>query len=335
MSMGIPPNDPQSSIPYTGLARYRVSVVEPVGMAFEWMKRVLFPFNFMRWLTFSVPLFLLQCGEGGGGTNFNLPGGGGGGPGGGGMKDFAQQALDQIGSNTGLIIGFAVGAYVVILLITAIIQFIASRGQFIFLENMLTGEPGVSESWGRLAKPANSHFFFVFLLNALFTLIVIATLAVGAMTVLNILAGNLEFSSALPGMFLLGAPLILIGLATGIVMLLVNDLAVPLMYRRGYTIWYALGLIRSLVFNNIGTFTIYVLFRILISIVIGLIQGLIGLALCCTGVGLCILVIPVVNVMPFLPLFAFRRLYTVMFLEQFGPDWEIFDRRGLGTPNYR
>ena len=75
--------------------------------------------------------------------------------------------------------------------------------------------------------------------------------------------------------------------------------------------------------SNPAIFAGYIAIRLIATLVVWFLIALISVLLCC----FCFLpFIPVIGQVPTLPLRAWLRMYPVFFLEQFGPDWEVFDR---------
>ena len=71
-------------------------------------------------------------------------------------------------------------------------------------------------------------------------------------------------------------------------------------------------------------FTLYLLFQIVIKIVIGAIVGIgfcIGICLCCAS---CLLMIPYIGTVILLPVLVFARAYSLYYLQQYGPDFDVF-----------
>jgi len=338
MSYSPPNSDSANWQPHTGKAQYDISVVRPINPAIEWVKGVLFPFDFTRWLTLTVPVFLLFCAEGGGGTGGNFrtggPPGPAGGPGGTGLDDFPAQVHDYLSNNMGTVILVGVVVLALITLVAALVQFLASRAEFIHLENMITGIPAFSEPWSRLGSLANSLFLFRMAVFAVSLLVYIPLTIMVFFQFVSFLEGNdsQEMFSLLMGFFIkvIGLLLILspIFLAFLLVGLFTQDFVIPIMYRRNVGVMRAWGVFWSLLMSNKSTFAIYVLFRAVIGVVVGIIMGFLG---CLLTLACCIAWIPVVGQMAYLPLYGFRRIYTVLYLEQFGPDWEIF-RRDYALP---
>jgi hypothetical protein len=83
----------------------------------------------------------------------------------------------------------------------------------------------------------------------------------------------------------------------------------------------------SLLGANKARMTLYILFQIVIWLVIGFISFficVIGCCCCCIGV---VLFIPYVGTVILLPLIAFKRAYSLFYLRQFGPQFDVFSPR--------
>jgi len=116
---------------------------------------------------------------------------------------------------------------------------------------------------------------------------------------------------------------IAVAIVSGVVNLFLNDFVVPIMYRRRIGVLAAWRSFRDeLLAGHIGSFVLYVLFKILLGIAIALVTLLL---ICFT---LCIAAIPYLGShVLLLPLHVFERSYSLYFLEQFGPEWQFFPRR--------
>ncbi|HMZ52400.1 MAG TPA: hypothetical protein PK988_09045, partial [Candidatus Sumerlaeota bacterium] len=204
----------------------------------EWTKRVLFPFDFSRWITFAVSAWLMSFGQGGG-TNFNFSGGGNSGGGGGNNLPGGhelQEAAQWFDNHFGTIL--LVGAAVVLLIIgiSALLTWLTSRAEFMFLDGVVTGEPKIAESWSSTKELGNSLFqfrFCLFLANFFASLLAIAILAVPAFLVFKQpdLGTSLVFGAMFLGMtFWAGASFgDLLVLASPIITLILNAVDKPLL----------------------------------------------------------------------------------------------------------
>jgi len=77
--------------------------------------------------------------------------------------------------------------------------------------------------------------------------------------------------------------------------------------------------------NNFWRFVLYLLFKIVIGMAIGMIVMAIicfGCCLCC--IPLILISLPYIGTVSLLPLISFLRLYPVCYLRQFGDEFDVF-----------
>ncbi|HMX62369.1 MAG TPA: hypothetical protein PKD58_04825 [Candidatus Sumerlaeota bacterium] len=296
----------------------------------EWTKRVLFPFDFSRWITFAVSAWLMSFGQGGG-TNFNFSGGGNSGGGGGNNLPGGhelQEAAQWFDNHFGTIL--LVGAAVVLLIIgiSALLTWLTSRAEFMFLDGVVTGEPKIAESWSSTKELGNSLFqfrFCLFLANFFASLLAIAILAV------PVLAGmrNSESIEAIFGRSLVTGIIIAvifvpIMMVVAVANMFIEDFVIAIMYRRKVRFISAVRMFWPLFHSNLMTFAFYWLVRLLIAV--GLALGILAIstAACCLTCG--ILALPVLSAIPILPFLFFKRAFPLFYIEQFSEEWEMFNR---------
>ena len=111
----------------------------------------------------------------------------------------------------------------------------------------------------------------------------------------------------------------------GMIFLLIRkftmDFVVPIMYLRGNRCLEAWREFRPLLSANVGNFALYILFQIAISIVLGM-MVLAILIVCC--ILCCFLMIPYVGAVVLLPITMFKRAYSLYYLAQYGPSYNVF-----------
>ncbi len=82
----------------------------------------------------------------------------------------------------------------------------------------------------------------------------------------------------------------------------------------------------SLLSPNLGAFVLYVLLKFLIGLAILVISCI------ATCVTCCIAALPYIGTVLLLPLFVFRRSYSMYFLSQLDPDYASFGPAGPASP---
>jgi hypothetical protein len=308
----------------------RISVIDPVTPAIDRVKLMLFrPFDLQRWLVIGFCAWLAYLGTGGGGG-----GGGGGGPhysvspGRHGQGEQVKRELERVGDyvsdNLYWIIPVTVTVVVLAIVIGLLIAWLNSRGRFMFLHCVATNRAEVKVPWHKFKKHGNSLFLFRIVLG-LIGLFVVGLPIVGIIVLAIMLAaGALPGVASIPGIIILGLMLFVLGIVLFLIKKFTFDFVVPIMSLRTASVMAGWREFMTVLSANKLRFALYLLFQILISIVIGAIIGIgfcIGLCLCCAS---CLLLIPYIGTVILLPLLVFTRAYSLYYLQQFGPQFDVF-----------
>jgi len=289
-----------------------------MGEAIEHTKRNLFPFRFERWLALGFVAFLDQCGRGGGGANFRVPGpgtwGGSGSGSGSGAPD-TSVVTEWLGNHLALVVGIAALVLALIVALTALVVWINSRGAFMYIDNVATGRADVVRPWREHADRAHSLFAWRFVIG-IATLIGIAILAgLTAILVFAYAKGRLAGVVALAVGLLVLLPIFLVILvAFGFVSVALRDFVAPLQWRLGVTCGEAGRVLWPLVKAHPSSFAVYVGLKIAFTFTAVIVTLAAGCLTCCCGF------LPVVSQTLLQPLFYFERAWSLVFLRQLGHD---------------
>jgi hypothetical protein len=309
-----------------------VSVLEPIGGATEKTKKILFsPFNAEKWFVigFCAWLAALCGGGGGGGINFNLHGDSSCRP-----VNFHQVGREVstfISQSLPWLLPVAAGGLILIVAIAVLVIWLKSRGQFMFLDCIARDRAAVAAPWAEYKAEGNSLFGFKFLLWLAGFVLSLALLV--PLIIILIMFLGVEFKTLLIGPAIGGAALvfllIVMGMAYGVVTTLTDDFVVPVMYLRRCGVKAAWKECMGLFSARPGMFVLYLVFLMLIGVVLGFLSMFFGMAACC-----CFCCVAWVFLIPFvggylmtvvlLPLAVWRRSYALLFLAQFGPEYDVF-----------
>lgn len=298
-----------------------VSVINPIGDAFKRTGQVLFrPFDITKWFILGFCAFLAYLGEGGGpwynqGSYRRSASQR--------MGEFGpegvQRVVDWINSNLAWIIAGAVALYLLIIAISGVFIWLRCRGQFMFIDGVVLNRPAVVEPWKSFRRLGNSLFAFMMTLFVLSLFIPIATIAAGLAIAWPDIEAWRFGEHAITGIIVCASVFIVTGFVILIIKLLIEDFVVPTMYLRDEGVVNAWAIVREeILAGHVGTVVLFYIMRLLIMIAIHLI------ATAVTCLTLCIAALPYVNKVVLLPLFVFKRCYSLCFLEQFGEDWRVF-----------
>jgi hypothetical protein len=312
---------------------HRVSVIDPVTPAIDRVKLILFrPFDLSKWFVIGFCAWLAYLGGGGGG---------GGGPGGGGggprynvtqrqpeaqekIKEFIESARYYVSNNLYWIIPVTVTVVVVFILIGFLVAWLNSRGKFMFLHCVATNRAEVKVPWHQFRLQGNSLFLFRIVLGIIaFVVVVVPVIGIIVLGIM-IGTGSAPAMISIPGIIILGLSVFVLAILLFLVKKFTFDFVVPIMFLRMSSCSAAWREFMAVLSANKLRFTLYLLFQIVIKIVIGVIIGIgfcIGLCFCCAS---CLLLVPYIGTVILLPVLVFTRSYSLYYLQQYGPEFDVF-----------
>ena len=299
-----------------------ISVTLPVGQAIDRAKKVLFqPFDIGKWFVIGFCAWLACLGEGGGfGSGFNY--GGHRGHGRHSIRNGFEQARDYVMHNIAWIAPLVITLILVGLAIWLVVLWLSSRGRFMFLHCVALNTAEVRVPWARFAAEANSLFWFR-LVILLISLVVWFPLIGGLLVVIMHMVLR---EAVTPEGLLVAVALVLVMIPLGIVFWIIGrltrDFVVPLQFLRRsrcLAAWRELG---AMLRGNLGHLVLYLLFRIVLAIAIAVVLVGVVLVTCC--IAGCLLALPYLGTVLLLPILIFERAYSLHYLAQFGPDYDVF-----------
>jgi hypothetical protein len=288
----------------------KIEIIKPFGDAIELMKKILFqPFDLTKWLVLGFAAFLAHLS---GGTGFNFNVGNWNRPGASSSEEAAAaQHLEQLPH---WLVPLLVVLVPLILILVFVLMWIGARGRFIFTDCIVRNRAAIVAPWREFKKEANSYFLFSLLV--MLVMLVIIVVAFLPMILPVILHGT----SAWPGFaFSLGLIFwLMVVFIIAISWMLVSLLMVPVMYRRRCLAFQAFKEVIALISAEPTAIILYLLFLFALSIGIALVACV---AICVTC---CIAAVPYVGSVILLPIEVFFYAYTLLFLRQFGPDYDVW-----------
>jgi hypothetical protein len=119
----------------------------------------------------------------------------------------------------------------------------------------------------------------------------------------------------------IGLTLILVALTLcfGLIHKFTTDFVVPIMFLRRTNCTTAWTEFLALLGDNIGRFTLYVLFQIVLGIAIAMLVLAAVLVTCC--IAGCLIALPYIGTVLLLPVLVFKRSYSIYYLAQYGPTY--------------
>jgi len=297
-----------------------ISVIDPLGPAVERVREVLFrPFDLGRWVSIGFCAWLAglgRAGAGGGGTHWNVSGGRGGD-----LRRESRRAVEYVLENLHWIIPLAAAVLLIAVGVWVLLAWLSSRGRFMFLHGVTTGRAEVQYPWNRYAALADSLFRFRLWMGLAISLVVFPVgLAGGGLSLWLLAEGG-----STPAMVLAAGGTILVitvlAVIAGVVHKLTVDFVVPVMWLRSVPWRPAWQEVAGLVFGHKLDLVLYLLFQAVLSVVVGMAVLLLVVVTCC--VAGCLLAIPFLGTVVFLPVLVFDRAYSLHYLGQFGEDYRM------------
>jgi hypothetical protein len=289
----------------------KIEIFKPFGEAFELMKKILFqPFDLGKWCVIGFAVFLTHL-NGGGFTGFRPPLGNNWTNHVASEREDIRSIIDQLGPIWLSVIGVGI---LVLIAIFIVLTWVRARGHFVFIDCIVRNRAAIVQPWNEYRMEGNSYFVFLLLV----TLVILSVVAV---FVVLIIAGVVLFEHrdahapvAVLSLILMGIGLFLFLALFGVVV----QFVAPLMYRRRCKAWAAFVEIISSMGKHPGPLMLYFLFSIVLGIAVAIV------AFTATCLTCCIAAIPYVGTVILLPIFVFMQSFLLLFLRQFGPDYDVW-----------
>lgn len=301
-----------------------VSVTDPISPALQRVKRILFaPFDIKKWFVIGFCAWLSSCGEAGGGGG----GGGGGGNRSGGNADRGEishgieTAWQYVLDNLVWILPLVILVILLGVTVWLVAVWLNSRGKFMLLHCVSLDRAEIQVPWDKYAQHAHSLFLFQVCLGAIaFVIIFPIVIAIAAVLLLALAK---EASLTGPIIICVLGVLCVIGVSIifAIIKKLLVDFVVPIMYLRTPSVRAGWTEFRSLASANLGRFALYLLFSVVITMIIATLIFVVVIATCC--IAGCIMAIPYIGTVLLLPVFVFKRAYSLYYFQQYGPDYSV------------
>jgi hypothetical protein len=282
-----------------------IEIFKPFGEAFELMKKILFqPFDVKKWFVIGFAAWLANLG-GAGAFNYQYN-----------RREEIQKLSETISQipHSILVIGVCVLISCVLILIV-LFAWLRARGRFLFIDCIVKNRGAIAEPWRDFRKEGNSYFFFSLLVGFAF-LVFAAVLSFPFM--LPIIRGVTFLH--IHDVYLIStiAAWAFMTILLVVAWSLIASFMVPVMYLQRCRASTAFGIVARLVAAHPGEILLYCLFLIVLALATGIAACL---AICATC---CIAAIPYIGTVILLPIFVLLRSFSLLFLRQFGPDYDVW-----------
>jgi hypothetical protein len=294
---------------------------EPLGRAWNRMKIALFkPFDLGKWFIVGFNAFLAGLLDGHNGGIGSRAGG---------RDDLSfgeflhlpQRGWEWLMDNPGWFVGILFVTFI-IAAIVVVVTWLSSRGTFMFIDSVALNRAEIAKPWREYSRQGNSLFVWrlVFGLAVLSGIILLlAVFFVGASYLYNdVHPGTMPvlFIVLMVFVFLLFATI------TGYISLFLTGFVAPLQFKQGTTTTQAWGSFLKIFGRHPFHFVLFGLIWFILNFAVVMAIIFAGLMTCC--IGLLIIIIPYVGTVATLPIWYTLRGFTLEYLAQFGPEYDVF-----------
>lgn len=294
----------------------RIGYITPLERAWDRIGTVLLrPFDPVKWLVIGFAAWLAGL-AGNFGAAFGWNG-----------DDAGLADLGRLGDGGDWLawawaIPLAVVVLMVVLAIVVLLFWLSSRAKFIFLDNVVRDEAAVAAPWTRYRRLGDSLFLWRLAFAAVTLVAMLAAVLVLLGPAVLLAADDALHGLSFVGIFLGAGILLLLGLAAGFVLLLLDSFVVPIMYRFDLTATEAWRAFLPWFKARPGAFVLYALLLVAIAIPVMLAYSIVCVLTCCLAA------LPYVGTVVLLPVWVGYRAFSVEFLAQMHTDFDLF-RPGL------
>jgi MFS family permease len=300
-----------------------IAYFEPFSRAFSRMKIALFkPFDLHKWFIIGFNAFLAgliggprSSGSSGwrGDTSFRE------------FLGFPNKAWEWLMSHPGWFVGIVfIGIFLIIL--GVILTWLSSRGTFMFLDSVVHDRAEIAKPWKRYRLEGNSLFLwrlvFILICIILFTSYIIFFFT----TASHLYSGSYYERAPVFLMVVMSFLFILTAAVIGFISMFLNSFVAPIMYKNSIKATQAWSRFLSLFKRHPFHFILFGLILFVLAILSVIFVAVAGLLTCC--VGFLLLIIPYIGTVFTLPIWYTFRAFSLEFLAQFGPEYELFPPSG-------
>ncbi|NIO48503.1 MAG: hypothetical protein GTN73_03550 [Candidatus Aminicenantes bacterium] len=300
-----------------------IDYFEPFSRAWSRMKIALFkPFDLQKWFIIGFSAFLAKLAEGPRGS------GSSGWRGDGSFREFLEfpnKAWEWLMSHPGWFIGIV---FIVIFLIIIAVIFIwlSSRGTFMFLDNVIHDKAEIARPWKLYRLEGNSLFLWRLVFILICTMLFASYIIFFFITASHLYKGSYYERVPVFLIVVMSFLFILTAVVIGFISMFLNSFVAPIMYKNNIKTTQAWSRFLSLFKRYPLHFILYGLIVFVLAILSVIFIAVAGLLTCC--VGFLLLIIPYIGTVITLPIWYIFRAFSLEFLAQFGPKYELFPPSG-------
>jgi len=283
----------------------RIEIFRPFGEAFELTTKILFqPFDLKKWLVIGFAAWLANLGGGGGSFNYRTNRGEG-----------LQKINETISQIPQPILIVAVCVLILLVVLVVLVAWLRARGVFMFIDCIVKNRGAIAEPRRDFRKDGNGYFLFSLLVGIV---LLVFAVVFSLPLVIPIIKDSTFLRTHHVYVIVAIAALIFAMIFLLLAWSLIASFMLAVMYRQRCRASEAFTIVTRLIAAHPGEMLLYCLFWIVLALATALVACLATCATCC------IAAIPYVGTVILLPLFVLLRSFSLLFIRQFGPDYDVW-----------
>ena len=297
-----------------------IEYFEPLSRAWNRMKIALFkPFDLTKWFVIGFNAFLAGLAEGHGGSPSSSVG----------ESDLSfreflnlpHRAWDWLTDHPGWFMAIMI-LVVFAIAIGVTLTWLSSRGAFMFLDNVVQDKAEIAKPWKQYKKEGNSLFLWR-LCFGLISFSLFIMYAVFFFTTASYLYRASHYRQVpVPFIVMMALLFIVTLIIIGYISTFLTSFVVPIMYKHNIKTTQGWSRFLQLFGQHPFHFILFGIFVFLLTLMFIILIIIAGLLTCC--IGIILLIIPYIGTVVTLPVWYTLRAFSVEYLGQFGPDYELF-----------
>jgi hypothetical protein len=211
-----------------------------------------------------------------------------------------------------------------IIAVVIVILWVSSRGSFMFLDNVVRNKAEISVPWKRFKTLGNSLFVWRLVFGLIGLLLSVLFMVFFFMTASHYYENQRNLGIPIIMAVAMGLFFLLLMAIIAYIYLFLRDFVVPIMYKNNIKAVPAWRMFLSVLGKHPFHFILYGLLILMLMVAFIIAVVFAGLITCC--IGWFLLVIPYIGTVITLPIWYVFRAFSLEFLGQFGPEYELFPR---------
>lgn len=296
-----------------------IEYISVVDRSWRRMVSILFrPFELGKWFALGFTAWLATLLQSSG-INFNYTSSGGEqAP----NMDHVSNQVSAFLKEYGTILIFAgIAVAILIFVITIVLAWVQARGHFMFLDNVIRNRSLIAKPWKSFKRQGNSLFLWNLAFGIIVFFALAVTAAVGYFSLAPYISSKANPILAIAGTGLSAFMLFAIILITSYIGCFANDFVTPIMRIEKCRILQAWSSFLTLFREKPGPFLLWGLFKLGVLVIVNIAVIALVFATCC--IAGCLLAIPYIGTVLFLPVLVFYRALGPEFLSQFGDAFRL------------